>query len=230
MQAKQALQIPVETPLDFAHTCATYLRFEFQFKLNSFNLWLIGGVSTAPTPPLLLPVALVLELDRIALTLMNAFHNRVKVQWDAARYAERAPKNTVNLQKSGTKGGKNSGTKASKLKEASMKRLYPPLNEVIVSEPCIIVDMHGIIMAWYLPGILKDSRQEHLFTLSDHCSKNDNPSERHDSSNDKFVSIAGKVAIQQILKLAHRSGTFLERWQDALGGDQYVAGMVSKGA
>jgi len=36
------------------------------------------------------------------------------------------------------------------------------------SRPCIIVDIYGNILTWYLPGILEDSRQVGLFALSDH--------------------------------------------------------------
>ena len=79
------------------------------------------------------------------------------VGWDVTRYAERVPKKSSN-----------SGTKASKEKEASLKRRYPPLNGVTASMPCIVVDMQGIILTWYLPGILTGSRQVSLFALSDH--------------------------------------------------------------
>jgi hypothetical protein len=64
-------------------------------------------------------------------------------------------------------------TKTSLAKEASLKREYPPLNKVKASKPCIVVDAHGIILAWYLPGILNDSRQVGLFTLSDHSNQCD---------------------------------------------------------
>lgn len=82
--------------------------------------------------------------------------------WDVTRYAERLPKKPLRP-----------GTKASNEKEASLKRRYPPLNRVTASMPCIIVDMQGIIMAWYLPGILTDYRQVGLFTQSDRSGKPD---------------------------------------------------------
>jgi len=84
------------------------------------------------------------------------------VGWDVTRYAERLPRKPSK-----------SGTKASNEREASLKRRYPPLNEVTTSMPCIIVDMQGIIMAWYLPRILTNSRQVSLFTLSNHSGKPD---------------------------------------------------------
>jgi hypothetical protein len=72
----------------------------------------------------------------------------VVVNLDAERYASKLPKKNIY-------GDSN----AKKNREASLRRQYPPLNEVKVSRPCIIVDMHGVIVTWYLPGILSDSRQ-----------------------------------------------------------------------
>jgi hypothetical protein len=77
------------------------------------------------------------------------------VGWDVTHYAERLLRKPSKL-----------GTKASNKREASLKRRYPPLNGDTASMPCTIVDMQGIIMAWYLPGILTDSRQVSLFAQS----------------------------------------------------------------
>jgi len=50
------------------------------------------------------------------------------------------------------------GTKASDDREAKLKRQYKLLDEATASAPCIVIDMQGVILAWYLPGILSDSR------------------------------------------------------------------------
>jgi hypothetical protein len=47
---------------------------QFRFKLNARSQS-IGASAAPPVPPLLLPVRLVKELDRMALTLVNAFLN-----------------------------------------------------------------------------------------------------------------------------------------------------------
>ena len=65
------------------------------------------------------------------------------------------------------------GTKASHEKEASLQQRYPPLDRFTASLPFIIVDMQGIILAWYLSGILTDSRQVSLFTLSNRYGKHE---------------------------------------------------------
>lgn len=80
----------------------------------------------------------------------------VKIDWDASRYADRVP----NTAQSPT-------TKAGKERERSIKAQYPPLQKLSISTPCIIHDMQGIILTWYLPGILNDSRQASPFILSD---------------------------------------------------------------
>jgi len=80
----------------------------------------------------------------------------VKVKWDATRYAELLPKIS------------KPGTKASNDKEAALIWRYPLLDGVTASTPCIIIDEHDIILAWYLPGILSDQRQVGFFPFSDH--------------------------------------------------------------
>ena len=67
------------------------------------------------------------------------------------------------------KNPSNLGTKASDQNEAMLRRRFPPLKEVkSLTAPCILVDRHGIILAWYLPGILSDYRQVAIpFPLSD---------------------------------------------------------------
>ncbi|KAI9431400.1 hypothetical protein H4582DRAFT_2082573 [Lactarius indigo] len=113
----------------------------------------------APQVPLMLPVHLILELDRMALTLVEAFMNRVKIEWDATRYAEKLPKKFPRP-----------GTAAADAGEAIMRRQYPPRNDsaadIPISRPCIIVDMQGVILAWHLPGILNDSRQSEMMAAT----------------------------------------------------------------
>ena len=78
------------------------------------------------------------------------------VKWDATCYADMLPKNPSNRE-----------TQTAKTKEARLKLRYPPLDRNMETTSCIIVDMHGIILTWYLPGILSDSRQVSLLLLSD---------------------------------------------------------------
>ena len=77
----------------------------------------------------------------------------MKIDWDATRYAQRLPKQPANT-----------GTRAATDAEARLRRRYPPQGDsaaarVTVSHPCIVVDMDNVILAWYLPDILSDSRQ-----------------------------------------------------------------------
>jgi hypothetical protein len=82
------------------------------------------------------------------------------LEWDVTRYADKLRQTTVN-----------SGTKAGQAAEASLRRRYPLLNGSVasapISRPCIVVDMQGIILVWYLPRILKDSRKVSFSALSD---------------------------------------------------------------
>ena len=76
------------------------------------------------------------------------------------RYADKLPRQPTKA-----------GTKAGQAAEASLRQRYPPKDLATgdpISKPCIIVDMQGIILAWYLPNILKESWQVSLFILPDH--------------------------------------------------------------
>lgn len=77
----------------------------------------------------------------------------VNIKWDFTCYAEKLPKRYLSPG-------------AMALLEASLRRQYPPEGDlaagIITSKPCIIVDKHNVIIAWYLPGILSKSRQVNL--------------------------------------------------------------------
>jgi hypothetical protein len=81
----------------------------------------------------------------------------VKIDWDATRYAHRLPRKILKPE-----------TQAAKNSEASLRSIYPPQSDLetagaTISSPCIVVDMDGIILTWYLPGILNESRQVRSF-------------------------------------------------------------------
>jgi len=70
----------------------------------------------------------------------------VIVPWDIARYSQRLPK----VQR-------GSGMQATI--EGQWDR-YPPFHpQVLLTDPAIVVDMHGRIIAWYLPDVLTRERQ-----------------------------------------------------------------------
>jgi len=43
--------------------------------------------------------------------------------------------------------------------ERDLLRLFPPCTTELVSVPCVVVDSEGIILLWYLPGLLCGQRQ-----------------------------------------------------------------------
>jgi len=79
------------------------------------------------------------------------------VGWDVTCYADNLPKTLLRP-----------GTRASDEKEELLKKWYPSLEGVTASKPSIIVNMHGVIVAWYLPGILSNSRRVCSFSVSNH--------------------------------------------------------------
>ena len=68
------------TPLSLSDLCAQYLRDHFQFNLNARqdvrSSDSINVAMTTQFPPLMLPIPLTSELDRIAIALADAFLNR----------------------------------------------------------------------------------------------------------------------------------------------------------
>jgi hypothetical protein len=79
----------------------------------------------------------------------------VKLGWDAQCYSQRLPKGLLK-----------EGSRAERDLKDSLRRRYPPLMDTGVAiRPCIIVDVHGVILAWYLPGILSNSRQVGLLFI-----------------------------------------------------------------
>jgi len=43
--------------------------------------------------------------------------------------------------------------------EQDLLRLFPLCTTELVSVPCVVVDSEGIILLWYLPGLLCGQRQ-----------------------------------------------------------------------
>ena len=109
------------------------------------------------------------------------------MEWDITRYAERVPRNPLKP-----------GTKAANDKESALRQRHPPLNGFTASTPCIIVDMQGFILTWYLPGILTGSRQAGLSTVSDRSGKPDG------SQNEM---LAARETLGQLLKIPPSSSS-----------------------
>lgn len=69
-------QTRVLTPLSLSDLCAQYLRDRFQLNLNARSSDSVDVATTPHFPPLMLPIPLMSELDRIAIALVDAFLNR----------------------------------------------------------------------------------------------------------------------------------------------------------
>jgi hypothetical protein len=50
--------------------------------------------------------------------------------------------------------------------EDDLRRLFPAGEMEVIVEPCMIVDSEGIILLWYLPGLMNSRRQVRI-DLSD---------------------------------------------------------------
>ena len=53
--------------------------------------------------------------------------------------------------------------------EHHLRHLFPPNTTKTISEPSVIMDSDGIVLLWFLPGLLNSSRQVAI-TLSEKSS------------------------------------------------------------
>ena len=144
-----------------------YLLDAFQHKLQTRSGVKLNIPPTLPSPTL--STELVAECEHISAALVDAFLNpgmptspflhlrpsdkglkpfeQVVIPWDAVRYADRL---------SPRESGRNEE------REAKLASEYPPpvdLLQMVVDVPSIVVDMHGVILAWYLPQVLSPKCQ-----------------------------------------------------------------------
>ena len=74
----------------------------------------------------------------------------VVIPWDAVRYCDR-----LSIHENGS----------NETREELILKAYPPpsaKSDKIMDAPGIIVDMHSVILAWYLPEVLPMERQVRL--------------------------------------------------------------------
>ena len=176
--------IPSESPFFLTDKLANYVQERFKWYLKSIphvtgspgsDAYDSGSfppmfthAEPGPLPPLDLSVELVCDCELLAAIAAKAYMNRgmglttnrnlpiwwsentdaVKLNaWDAQRYDASLPKKPM---------GRNEAD------EERMKKRYPineDYNDQPINEPAIVVDRHGKILVWYLPGALSKARQ-----------------------------------------------------------------------
>jgi hypothetical protein len=132
-----------------------------------------------PIPHQSLSVDLVCECEHIAATLVDAYQNPsmsilllhhlfiepyimlVVLPWDAVRYDDR-----LTIKETGR----------NEEREERHKNAYPPrydLWDTVTTKPSLVVDMHGVILAWYLPLVLSRDRQVMKTFICPHLGQTD---------------------------------------------------------
>jgi hypothetical protein len=66
-----------------------------------------------------------------------------RIKWDVERFVDRVTKKRVN---------------ATDAMDDTIKKFFGETDNLEFSEPCTFIDMHGVIMVWYLPGVLGPKR------------------------------------------------------------------------
>lgn len=122
-------------------------------------------------PPLSMPLPLSIACEIAVKVLSEAYMNQsepgnhrsplllhpmplaVTIPWDIDRYSMRLPKVQTPPKIPTTLQG--------------LKHKYPPITPtILLSRPSVILDMHGRIIAWYLPGLLSQEWQVWCLILS----------------------------------------------------------------
>ena len=139
------------------------------------------------------------------------------MDWDLTWYADRLNKRPAN-----------SGTGAGQKSKESLRKWYPPENNLAadlpISTPCILIDMQGVIGAWYLPRILKESWQVNLSAFW-MLNQTWYVLEWNVGSNEEITSITGPAS--KWCWMAWWSRTFYFQSKQPLGSTQHITCMVS---
>ena len=152
---------------DLTHVLSDHLMNLFTYNITAFHLSPDDRSNIpVPSPPsLFLTTDLVTESEHIAHALAEAYlnpsefvilpyhsfpepkHSEVTLPWDAVRYSDRLT-------------SRETGQHEEREKQHAVA--YPPIGDMEpnkISRPTVVVDMHGVILAWYLPGVLGNARQ-----------------------------------------------------------------------
>lgn len=145
---------------DTIETHSSYLLRLFQGKLSVVS----GASCPRVNPPADMSLALMAEYEMAATTLDTAYRSpsmfdrslnyaksqylpTVSLPWSVKEYLEHLPP-----RPNGFIGAV----------EDKLESLFPPMHSPpypLISDPTTIVDLHGCILSWYLPGCLSRERQ-----------------------------------------------------------------------
>jgi hypothetical protein len=81
------------------------------------------------------------------MTQLNGWGGSEQMGWSVVKYVE-------ILSRMGTRC-----TGVQDHIEEELRRLFPPAATETIAEPCLVVDSEGMILLWFLPGLVKSERQ-----------------------------------------------------------------------
>jgi hypothetical protein len=163
MDPSASSSLPTSWALTLTDTISAYTYARF---VESINTPPPGAINSGrakhpvlPSPMIL--VHLLVECELAVATLVKAYQHPgehlvilivfadfvlVYLPWDMARYSSRLPKQQhVKYVRSSVE---------------SLASKYPPISPTLhLTSPATVVDQHGRIVVWYLPGVLTKHRQ-----------------------------------------------------------------------
>ncbi|KAG1786191.1 uncharacterized protein HD556DRAFT_1449927 [Suillus plorans] len=112
------------------------------------------------SPPPELDVVLLMACSHLARHLADAYLNPVTINFDMVRYSD-----ALKMQESGI----------NPQREQSLLERFPPVDQLLLERPAVVLDKFGLIVLWYLPGAINETTQNDMMVatkmMSDHLEK-----------------------------------------------------------
>ncbi|KAG1794026.1 hypothetical protein EV424DRAFT_1548134 [Suillus variegatus] len=145
--------IPADWALATTHLASDYVSRQFCSMV---------GAMPKVLPPPELDVVLLIDCSNLAWRLADAYLNpaSVTINFDMVRYSD-----TLHMQESSI----------NPRHEQSLLERFPPVAQLMLERPTVVLDKFGLIVLWYLPGAINDTTQNDMMVatkmMSDHLEK-----------------------------------------------------------
>ncbi|KAG2101092.1 uncharacterized protein F5147DRAFT_776821 [Suillus discolor] len=127
--------IPADWALTTTHLASEYVSRQFCS---------IVGVMPKVLPPPELDVVLLMACSNLARRLTDAYLNPVTINFDMVQYSD-----ALHIQETGI----------NPRHEQSLLERFPPVGQLMLEWPTVVLDKFGLIVLWYLPGVINETIQ-----------------------------------------------------------------------
>ncbi|KAF9231416.1 hypothetical protein BU15DRAFT_82432 [Melanogaster broomeanus] len=209
-----SIQVPEHWNLHMSDLIADYMMNRFREELTC------DAEHVRALPSRSIPMSAICEANCIVRGLVTAYKNRVTVDIDARCMANNLTPNEF---------GKDPD------REKKLLERYDPGPDRLISEPTVVVDKQGCVLAWYLPGVFSRRIQDKMWDVLEHIKpllKNSTTSSAEQkwhmtpSLFRKDASIKGSIELSPAWFQQGRDMSMTSA-QPAIGADRFTAGKES---